>query len=249
MIYKREYYKSTEYFTCDITPKRIVKYYELEIYDYGTGCASIDNIRYPHSNNMIIFAKPYQERFTIGSFNCYAIHFTCKDEEICQILNDFPDCAIIDHNIKKQLISHFELTSLESNLQTITSIANILNIIKNSNHITSTKTHPMSKRIIQVKEYIDNNYQYTIELTKLQEIANLSINYIRKLFSECYGISIQKYITELRLSHVKKLLISTDMSICDIAYESGFNSQSHMNYMFKSHFGISPLKYKMNNLE
>ena len=46
MIYKREYYKSTNYFSCDITPKRVTQYYELEIYDYGTGCASIDNILY-----------------------------------------------------------------------------------------------------------------------------------------------------------------------------------------------------------
>lgn len=92
------------------------------------------------------------------------------------------------------------MTSLENNLDTITSIANILNTIKNSNCLISTQNTHITKRIIQVKEYIDNDYQYTIELTKLQEIANLSINYIRKQFLDCYGITIQKYITELRLS-------------------------------------------------
>ena len=100
MIYKREYYKSANYFSCDITPKRVTNYYELEIYDYGTGCASIDHILYPHNKNMVIFAKPFQER-TIGSFNCYAIHFTCEDKEICQILSSIPDCIIIDPLIKK----------------------------------------------------------------------------------------------------------------------------------------------------
>lgn len=244
MIYKREYFKSTDHFTCDITPKRKVKYYELEIYDYGTGYASIDNVLYPHSNDMFILAKPGQERFTVGSFNCYAIHFTCGDEEICKILNDFPSCMVIDKNIKKELISQFELTSSENNLQTVTAICNILNTVNSSNHITSSETKPMAKKIIKVKEYIDNNYQNQIELSKLCEIADWSINYIRKQFYKCYGISIQKYINELRLSYVKKLLISTDMSMCDIAYEAGFNSQAYMNYMFKERFGVSPLKYK-----
>ena len=244
MIYNKTYFRSSENFTCDTTPKRIVKHFELEIYDNGTGFASIDNVLYPHNDNMIIFAKPNQERFTIGSFNCYTIHFSCVDEEIVKILNSVPDCTVVDQNTKAQLIGYFKSTDLESNLQTLTSILNILNTVKNSNQFSKQKTQAIPKRIIQVKEYIDNNYKNEIELSKLKEIADLSINYIRKQFSECYGITIQKYITELRLSYIKKLLVSTDMSMCDIAYESGFNSQSHMNYIFKEHFGISPLKYK-----
>ncbi|HBL81780.1 MAG TPA: hypothetical protein DD391_04155 [Clostridiales bacterium] len=244
MIYKREYYKSTNYFSCDITPKRVTQYYELEIYDYGTGCASIDNILYPHNQNMVIFSKPFQERFTIGSFNCYAIHFTCGDNEICQILSSIPDCIIIDPLIKKQLLNLYELTNIENNLETIVSIGRILNIIKNSNyHIHNEITHN-SKIAMTVKEYIDNHYQSPIHISDFEKMVHLSVNYIRKLFLDCYGVTIHKYITELRLSHVKKLLLSTDLPIIDIAYKSGFSSQSHMNYMFKSVFGISPLKYK-----
>ena len=208
MIYKREYYKSTNYFSCDITPKRVTQYYELEIYDYGTGCASIDNILYPHNQNMVIFSKPFQERFTI------------------------------------QLLNLYELTNIENNLETIVSIGRILNIIKNSNyHIHNEITHN-SKIAMTVKEYIDNHYQSPIHISDFEKMVHLSVNYIRKLFLDCYGVTIHKYITELRLSHVKKLLLSTDLPIIDIAYKSGFSSQSHMNYMFKSVFGISPLKYK-----
>lgn len=248
MIYNKEYYKSSEHFTCDTTPKRTVKHFELEIYDYGTGYASINNVLYPHSENMVIFGKPGEERFSIGSFGCFALHFSCGDDEICKLLADLPDCLFVENDVKKELISHFEKTSTDENLQTLASISNMLNIINNSNKINPFNKKKIPKKMIEIKKYIDNNYQSNIELEKLQKIADLSMNYIRKKFCEFYGITIQKYIIELRLSYVKKLLVSTDMSMCDIAYEAGFNSQSHMNYMFKSHFGISPLKYKSSNL-
>ncbi len=249
MIFKYDYYRSTDHFTCDITPKRKVKNYELEIYDSGTGCASINNTSYPHSENMFLLAKPGQERFTIGSFNCYAIHFNCTDPDLCKILDCFPDCTVIDSETKKQLIKFFEQASSELNLQTVTAVFNMLNLIAGSFHSASNKIKTIPKRIANVKEFIDNNYQSAVDLDMISEKTGLSVNYIRKLFCDYYGVSIQKYIIELRLSFVKKLLISTDKSMCEIAYESGFNSQSHMNYMFKHRFGISPLKFKSEHLK
>ena len=244
MIYKKEYYNSADHFTCEITPKRIAKNYELEIYDYGSGCASINNVLYPHNKNMVIFAKPHLERFTRGSFACYAIHFMCDDDKIQKLLNNLPDCIVTDSLTKQQLLELFESAYDTGSLETIASITKMLVILKNSNsHITNNIT-PQYERIVKAKEYIDNNYQKDININDLEKMLNLSTNYIRKLFLDCYGITIHKYITELRLSHVQKLLVSTDLALCDIALESGFNSQSHMNYMFKSFYGVTPLKFK-----
>jgi AraC-like DNA-binding protein len=244
MIHKREFFKSTEYFTCDTTPKRTVQYYEFEIYDYGTGCASINNVLFPHSNNMVIFAKPTQERFTIGSFNCYAIKFSCEDRELCKLLNTVPDCVVVDSLTKKELLELFMHTEKNDDLEAWVSIWNMVNVIKNLGKNIPSDMPANYNRIRKVKEFIDNNYQNSINTMEFEKLCNLSINYIRKQFLDCYGVTIHRYITDLRLSHVKKLLLSTELQLCDIAYESGFNSQSHMNFMFKSFYGMSPLQYK-----
>lgn len=244
MFYEKKYFKSKDFFICDITPKRKVSYYEIEIYDSGNGCSFINNNFYPHRNNMTVFAKPSQERFTIGHFTCYAVHFSCGDAEICEVINTIPDCTTTNIFAHQQLLELYGKIDKNNPMQSLVAIGNILNIIKNQNLYIPNELTQHAESVMRIKEYIDNNYQHNIDLSHFQKIANLSINYIRKLFLDYYGMTIQKYINELRLSYVKKLLLSTDLSICDIAYSSGFNSQSHMNYMFKSSFGLSPLKYK-----
>ena len=48
MFTVKEYYISKDFFAYERTPKRFVDQYELEIYEFGTGFSSINNVLYPH---------------------------------------------------------------------------------------------------------------------------------------------------------------------------------------------------------
>jgi len=44
----------------------------------------------------------------------------------------------------------------------------------------------------------------------------------------------------------KELLANSDMSLVNVAAESGFSSQSYFNAVFKKHYGVTPLAYRQN---
>lgn len=244
-IVNKYYFKSEDYFQCDITPKRVVKYYELELYDFGTGYASINNNMYSHCRNMVVFSKPSQKRFSIGNFHCHALHFECNIGEICDMINLVPDCVVVNEDISNSIIRLLNNIPASDDLCTFANILNILCYVNNSYYTTiSTNSVLRYCDVEKAKDYIDKNFINPISLLDIAAVTHLSPNYIRTKFLNAYGVSPHQYITDMRLSYVKKLLISTDKALSDIAYESGFQSQSHMNYAFKKRFGISPLNYK-----
>ena len=53
-----------------------------------------------------------------------------------------------------------------------------------------------------------------------------------------------KYLVDFRLRKVAEYLVTTTLSLPEIAQKSGFNSTSYMAEMFKRTFGVSPTAYR-----
>ncbi len=65
-------------------------------------------------------------------------------------------------------------------------------------------------------------------------------------FKRITGKTPSNYLTERRLAYAKKLLLTTDYSVLEIAAESGFDSVSHFIKIFKKAYGETPLRFKKN---
>ena len=52
------------------------------------------------------------------------------------------------------------------------------------------------------------------------------------------------YLQQVRLAKAQELLVSTEMSIKDVAMAAGFSDQRRMNELFIKSVGISPMKYR-----
>ena len=96
----------------------------------------------------------------------------------------------------------------------------------------------------KIKMYIDINYTNNINLTIISNIFFLNSSYISRIFTEHYNIGISNYITKLRISKAKKLLVSTNHLITYIASDCGFNSVCNFNISFKKETLISPSKFR-----
>jgi AraC family transcriptional regulator, L-rhamnose operon regulatory protein RhaS len=70
-----------------------------------------------------------------------------------------------------------------------------------------------------------------------------SINDYFKLHT---GKTLKEYITEYRMSIVTMRLLSTNMTIADIAFELGFTDESHLNKTFKSQHQQTASGYRQN---
>lgn len=86
--------------------------------------------------------------------------------------------------------------------------------------------------------------------TSLEEICkalNISVGYASTCFKKYKGVSIMKYLREIKIERAKTLLLSTEKSILEISILLGFHDQSHFTNTFKKLVGISPLKYRNKN--
>jgi len=60
------------------------------------------------------------------------------------------------------------------------------------------------------------------------------------VFKEAVGITFKNYIKWQKIKIAMSLLKSDKLSLVDIASESGFTDQSHMNKLVKENFGHTP---------
>lgn len=79
----------------------------------------------------------------------------------------------------------------------------------------------------------------------LAELSGYNIDYLRRCFFAETGTTPHEYLTVLRLSQAKKLLLQESfVSVEDVALKCGFNDSFYFSTLFKKHFGISPSAYR-----
>lgn len=99
-------------------------------------------------------------------------------------------------------------------------------------------------KVEQMAAFIAQHYAEDLTARQIGEAVGLHPNYAMNLFQSAFGSTLFSYLTELRVSSVQRLLITTNDSIATIALNSGFNSISRFNAAFKSICGCSPRAYR-----
>ena len=92
--------------------------------------------------------------------------------------------------------------------------------------------------------YIHSNFNKEIKNQDLAEIAGYHPYYLNRLFIKQMGISMHKYILNLRITEGKRLLLNTTMTIADVAMRIGFNSHTHFSTYFKKETNMTPFNYR-----
>lgn len=98
----------------------------------------------------------------------------------------------------------------------------------------------------RILEYLHLHYKKDIKNSMLAEIAGYHEYYLNRLFVQNMGMSMHKYILNLRINEAKRLLLNTGLSIADIAFEVGFNSAAHFSDYFKQETAVSPMVFRSN---
>ena len=83
-----------------------------------------------------------------------------------------------------------------------------------------------------------------VDFTELVQIVRCTQRHLSRIFHELVGMSFRDKHAELRLIKARELLEETDSKIVDVALESGFQSLSLFNLMFKRRFGNSPGQWR-----
>ncbi len=109
-------------------------------------------------------------------------------------------------------------------------------------------THPLQpkeqSRIDKVCTFINENYKKPLRLKDVASIANMSTTAFSRFFKKSTGKTFVNYVNELRIGWACKLLIETEMTVSEIAYEVGFNNLSNFNRRFYERHKMSPRRYR-----
>ena len=97
----------------------------------------------------------------------------------------------------------------------------------------------------RIKEHINENYSNPeLCMSKIAALFHFSPNYINDIFKTQAGISIPKFILEVRMNKAKELLVETELSIKEVALSVGYDKTNYFPRIFKNTFNASPLEYR-----
>lgn len=95
-----------------------------------------------------------------------------------------------------------------------------------------------------LKQFDEENY-YVKGIKGLIEVCGYrSIEHISREMKKSMNKTPSQAVNERRLKLAQKKLIDTNAKIIDIAYETGYNSLSYFNRLFKKTYGLSPMQYR-----
>ena len=101
-----------------------------------------------------------------------------------------------------------------------------------------------TKRVLKVKNYIDEHYKEEISLEQLANIAGMTSAAFSRYFKLRTGKKLSEYIVDTRLGHAARRLIDTTDAVSEICWATGFNTLSNFNRLFRKRKGCNPTEFR-----
>lgn len=111
------------------------------------------------------------------------------------------------------------------------------------------KRLPDEEWIVQIKEYINTNYQNPLSLEILADMCHGSPYHLQRTFKRIVGQTPMEYIQHIRVTKAMKKLQNVEKSIAKIGLEVGFSNTSYFITLFKNKTGFTPKQYQKIVLE
>ncbi|HEX5702269.1 MAG TPA: AraC family transcriptional regulator [Pyrinomonadaceae bacterium] len=103
---------------------------------------------------------------------------------------------------------------------------------------------PTDRRVQTVVMLLESNWNKQIALPEIAQAVNLSPSRLAHLFKSEMNLSMQQYLTRLRLAKAKRQLETSFLSVKEIAAAVGFSSVTRFVACFKSVVGFTPGQYR-----
>ena len=101
-----------------------------------------------------------------------------------------------------------------------------------------------SRLVGKARDYILSHIGESVTTEALSKELSMNRTYLCKLFTEETGLTINQYVTQVKLEEARRLMDITPKSIAEIAEYLGYSSQSYFQRVFKKQFGITPGEYR-----
>lgn len=92
--------------------------------------------------------------------------------------------------------------------------------------------------------YIAQNYTGSCALTDISKAFHYTPSHFSRLFTASFNMAYSRYLSEYRLDCARKLMLTTDLAVGEVAKCVGLQDPCYFNRQFSKRFGVSPQKYR-----
>ncbi len=227
-----------------------LQYHHLCITTDGEAIIHVNNRKYIHSTNAILYAPKgsyYRSQSGSKEFGHTTISFDVYDDENF----NYNFNTLYNVGNPEKYITLFNNAQKEWDRKDfcykIKTKMILMDILKNL-YFDSLDKNKFLYGYNTIKEsikYMEKNYLHgNIEVQELADMSEISRNHFIRIFKNIYNTTPTKYMNKLRIEKSLEFLEHSNMSIYEIAREVGFSNQYYFSKMFKSFVGISPLQYR-----
>lgn len=206
-------------------------------------------------HNFIIEEEPYH-RFIV-SLNSASLISNLKNIELMSIFigrpQHFNHAVDLEENLLNTLTPLFQLMSEEYQAKEVFFEAQCASAITTI-LIQLYRAHPeffpvrsknnVSSAVINAQIYINDNFEKHITLQAIADQNYINRHTLSSAFKEIVGISFKEYLILFRLTEAKRLLITTDLSIEEIARQVGYTNVNNFIHIFKKKESATPLQFR-----
>jgi AraC-like DNA-binding protein len=123
----------------------------------------------------------------------------------------------------------------------------ILHIMVNANNqeLKSYFRSLQESSKVSIRQIMESYFMYNMNLEEYARLCARSLSTFKEDFFELYKTTPGKWLISKRLDYAKFLIETTEESINDVAFKSGFKNSSHFVRLFKEVYGKSPLKHRV----
>ena len=122
------------------------------------------------------------------------------------------------------------------------------NVIVGPTHVISRQSTDVlavsDKTVAEAVRFIRANSARPISVEDVLDIVPLSRRYLDHKFLRAFGHSIHGEITRCRVERIGEMLLETDLTVSQIAYDLGFSGPDHIGRYFRRHKGVNPSIYR-----
>lgn len=238
----------------EMHPSHWHDYYELEILLEGTATHSFGDKVCNLSKGDSYLITPIESHGIEFTSPAKMLNFRFNVDFLPEKLSDFmsslnnatvnfdePEIDYILTRLDKIFEDKFVSSFHHELIQSIISEIIIMFIRKLDKKKSSTIKIPLVQQAIKI---INKNFRNDLSLKEVADELSVTPKYLGSIFMKNLNINFNDYLNNLRLKYACNLLLSTDCSIKEIAYNSGYNSEQYFLYMFKKQIHLTPSEYR-----
>jgi transcriptional regulator GlxA family with amidase domain len=110
--------------------------------------------------------------------------------------------------------------------------------------MTTSQDPALLRRLLRAKDRMDVASHEEWPVERLARVSRVSQAHFARSFKDAFGVPPHRYLLSRRIERAKALLRDTDLSITDIAFQTGWKSLGTFGRIFHDVTGESPGKLR-----